>query len=185
MATEVAKKTNKTAKVKDSVTKSINKAGDYAKSNPKTVLYVVGGLAAIYLGYKIVKGFLPAKIDNSVSGTGGSTVGATLSSTEAANLAQQLLDAFNAKEPFWGTDEDTVIGVFKLIKNNADFWKISNAFGDKDYNGYNSPPEGAWSWLDSYEKRNLVYWLKSEIKPGDGEVYDIVKQRLTSLDIAF
>lgn len=185
MATAVAKKTNKTAKVKDSVTKGINKAGDYAKSNPKTVLYAVGGIAAIYLGYKLINSFLPPKIDNSVNGTGGSTIGATLSNTEAANLAQQLLDAFNAKEPFWGTDEDTIIDVFGLIKNNADFWKIFKAFGDKDYNGYNSPPEGAWSWLDSYEKRNLIYWLKSEVKPGDGEVYDIVKNRLTSAGIAF
>jgi len=177
-------KTN-TEKFKDTATKSINEAGDYATNNPKTIFYVVGGVAAIYLGYKLVDSFLPPKIDNSVSGTGGSVAGSTLTNNEAANLAQQLLDAFNAKEPFWGTDEETIIAVFGLIKNNADFWKIFNAFDDKDYNGYNSPPEGAWSWVDSYEKRNLIYWLKSEVQPGDGNVYDVVKQRLTSAGIAF
>lgn len=182
MAQNKSSSTN-VAKVKN----SINKAGDFAKNNKKTVLYVAGGIAAIYLGYKgyqLIKSLFPPKIDNSVSNTGGSIVGATLSNKEASNLAQQLLDAFNAKEPFWGTDEKTVLEVFKLIKNDADFWKVFYAFGDKDYNGYNSPPEGFWSYFDSYEKRNLVYWIITEIKPKDGEVYNVVKERLTSVGIA-
>ena len=181
---KAASKAGKAAK------KGLKTAGKAAVNNPKTTLYVVGGLVALYVGYKIYKSlnsaFEGSNIDNQVPHTGGNTTGATISNQVAANYAQQLLDAMNAKEPFYGTDEDTVEAVFDALSNGADFLKVYNAFGLKDYNGHNSPPSGFWAYLDSYEKRNLVYWLKSEISPtSDARLYNKVKQRVESAGFTF
>ena len=91
----------------------------------------------------------------------------------------------NAKQPFYGTDEASIEKVFDKLENADDFNKVYNAFGTKDYNGNNSPPSGVWAYLDSYEKRDLVYWLKSELSPSDGLVYTKVKQRVESADFTF
>lgn len=102
--------------VSKNIKKTLNKTAETVKENPKTVLYVIGGLVGIYTTYRVFKLIKTAtttpKIDNEVSGTGGSTVGATITDQEATNYAQQLLDAFNAKEPFYGTDEEMVLSVF-------------------------------------------------------------------------
>jgi hypothetical protein len=163
--------------------KAVSKTAETAGKNPKKTLYVLGGallLVGAYKAYQFVnKATSTPEIDDQVNGTGGSTNGATITDQQAINYAQQLLDAFNAKEPVWGTDEATVEAVFKLLKNGADFVKVYKAFGTKDYNGYNSPPTGFWSYLDSYEPRNLVYWLASEIDT-DEPIYPMIKQRVES-----
>lgn len=165
------------------------KTGEYASKNPKTVLYVLLGIGVVYAGYKIVSAISnpgDQNLDLQVGGTGGTTSNATVTNQLAKNYAQQLLDAMNAKYPVYGTDNDTIEAVFDKLKNGDDFIKVYNAFGTKDYNGYNSPPEGAWSWLDSYEKRNLVYWLKSELSSTfERTLYNKVKLRLESAGFTF
>lgn len=160
------------------------------KIDTKTMFYIGGGLLGVVLIYQL---FSSAKsvfqgdqnIDDTVPVGNLPGNNATISAQQAAIFAQQLLDAMNAKEPFWGTDEPAILAVFRKLKNGDDFRLIYNAFGNKDYNGYNSPPVGVWSNLDSYEKRNLVYWLKSEISPSDGQVYDLVKKYVELAGFAF
>lgn len=166
MATAVAKKTNKTAKVKDSVTKGINKAGDYAKSNPKTVIYVAGGIAAIYLGYKgfkLLKNIFDPKIDNNVDvnlSINQSLL--TINQNQANIYASQLLDAFNVDELFDSTDENIVEDIFNKI-NSEDFKLIYNAFGEKPYSTLTgaSPQSAGSNWFAS--DMDLVAWLRAEI----------------------
>lgn len=179
---------NKAAKTVKNTTK---KVGKNVAKNPKTALYIGLGAVVIYGVYKIKKsidnvGIGDSDIDNQVSGTGGNTTGATITTQLAKNLAQQLLDAFNSKEPLYGTDEKLVASVFDKIQNGADFNLVFNAFGLKDYNGHNSPPTGVWSWLDSYEKYNLVYWLRSEISESDPyNLYEVVKNRVEQAGFTF
>ncbi|MFD0862493.1 hypothetical protein ACFQ1M_09765 [Sungkyunkwania multivorans] len=181
-------------KVKGTAAKAVRSIGDTVVTNSLPTLYIVGGIVGAILIVSLVRtaskrvtGILTGDpdIDDQVEGTGGSTVGATISNQTAINFAQQLLDAMNAKQPFWGTDEDVILAVFRRIDNGQDFLKVFDAFGNKDYNGHNSPPEGFFSNLDSYEPRNLVYWLQSELGPGDGEVYDLVKERVNQAGFSF
>lgn len=183
-AKEIAKKAGNVA------ASSAKKVGKSVAENPKTALYVAGGAIAIYVGYKIFKSindtFNGNNIDNQVSGTGGNVIGATITNQVAKNYAQQLLDAMNAKEPFYGTDEATIEAVFDALLNPQDFLKVYNFFGEKDYNGHNSPPTGVWQYIDSFEKRNLVYWLKSEISPTtDARLFSKVKHRVESAGFTF
>jgi len=60
------------------------------------------------------------------------------------------------------------------------------ALGNKDYNCHNTLSEGCWQYLESYEKRNLISWLKSEVDPKkDAELYTIIKNRIESAGFAF
>lgn len=178
-------------KVIGKVTEGSKKVVETVSNNPRTALYLVGGLASILILYKIGKainnfGNGDTDIDDQVEGTGGNTQGATISDQTATNYAQQLLDAFNSKEPLYGTDEKTVADIFKELNNAQDFLKVHKKFGLKDYNGHNSPPTGPWSYVDSYEKRNLVYWLKSEIGVNDPyNLYNLVKNRVESAGFTF
>lgn len=188
MAIKVTKADAKKAAKK--AAKGLETAGKTVAKNPTTTLYVVGGLVALFVGYKLYRNFNNAwnggNIDNQIPNTGGNASGATITDQVARNYAQQLLDAMNVKEPFYGTDEATIEAVFDNLQNGADFLKVFNAFGNKDYNGWNSPPEGFWSFLDSYDKRNLVYWLKSEISPTtEPRLYNKVKQRVESAGFTF
>lgn len=187
-------------KAKTTTKEIIGKAGESAKElgkaaqeSPKTLIYVGLGVLVVVVGYKLIKGTSKKvdeifdgdpDIDNQVNGTGGSTNKATISNQTAINLAQQLLDAMNAKSPIYGTDNDTIDLVFDKLKNGDDYIKVYNAFGRKDYNGYNSPPEGFWSILDSYEKRDLNYWLKSELSNFfEPTLYKKVKERIESTGV--
>ncbi|WP_282080873.1 hypothetical protein [Aquimarina algiphila] len=185
---DLAKKAASAAK------KGIDKTGDLVKSNPKTALYVVGGVVLGFVVYRLVKtlnaggnavdGIFNPDIDNQVDVGDLDTNGATITAKQARVFAQQLLDAFNHKAPFWGTDEKTILEIFNQL-SPANFKVVFNAFGKKDYNGYNSPPSGIFANLDSYEPRDLVYWLNSELSPSDGEVYKKVKQIVNAAGFAF
>ena len=191
-------------KAKSLAIEKAKQSASYIGENPKTALYVVAGIGLVYLGYKIFKnaGDVVDKvgdaanqlltgdpnIDNIVSGTGGNPTNATITDQEAINYAQQLLDAMNYSSfpAIYGTDSDTIGYVFDRLKNGDDFLKIYNVFGDKDYNGYNSPPTGFWSSIDSYDKRNLVHWLKSELDPVfDNRVFNKVKRIVDKAGFVF
>ncbi len=175
--------------------KTVSKSIEVVKNNPIKVAYVIGGIVGAVVIYKIAKGLTSSvdkifngdsTIDDVVKGTGGNTNKATISNQVAKNYAQQLLDAFNSKEPLYGTDEDLVEAVFAKIVNGHDFLKIFKVFGMKDYNGNNSPPQGFWSNFDSYEQRNLVYWLVKEIDPDDDrELFIKVKKKVESAGFVF
>ncbi|GAA4274963.1 hypothetical protein U6A24_12625 [Aquimarina gracilis] len=187
-AKELASKSASAAK------KGINKTGDFVAKNPKTALYVVGGVVVGYLAYVLIKtlrtgadvaqNILNPDIDNSIDVGDLDTSGSRIGIQQAKIYAQQLLDAMNHGAPFWGTDEETILQVFKKI-TPEDFKIVYNAFGKKDYNGYNSPPTGILANLDSYQPRDLVYWLNAELSPSDGEVYRVVKQTLNDAGFAF
>ena len=177
------------------VRKNVKKLGENANTisnfiiEYKTPLLMIGGA---FLGWYLIKTTrkgianvfdekseqvtidLPVDIQNT-----------TISKTQSQQFAQQLLDASNQMEPLYGTDEQTIKKVFLKLKTAEDFKLVYQAFGFKNYNGWNSPPVGIFRYLDSYQPRDLVYWLKSEIKPSDGEVYKIVKARVESAGWAF
>lgn len=185
------KKKDVIKKSKETVSKTIADV----KKNPIALVYVVGGIVGVVVIYKVVKGLTSkvdkifngdSNIDDVVNGTGGKFANATITNQEATNYAQELLDAFNEQAPLYGTDEDVVEAVFTKIKNGDDFLRIFKAFGMKDYNGNNSPPTGFWSNLDSYSKRNLVYWLRKEIDPfWDKRLFKIVKEKVGNAGFAF
>jgi len=199
MSTITDKAKNKISKIakSDTTKKAIETTGKIV-ANPLFLKLALGSIL-LYGGYRVVKSLADkvsnvidtdisdlgdANIDNQVEGTGGSTTGATITNTQANNYAQQLLDACNAMYPMYGTDTDTISAVFKKFITPTDFIKVYNAFGLKDYNGYNSPPTGIWSYLDSYDKHNLVYWLKSELSESD-EPYSLVKSVIESAGFVF
>jgi len=184
------KKNQKGKAMVEKAKNTAKKTGEYIENNPKQTLYVVLGIVGVVLGYKIYKSASKGvdkvfngdtNIDNEVNDVGGKTSNATISNQAANNYAQQLLDAMNVKRPIYGTDTNTIDLVFDKLKNGDDYMKVYLAFGKKDYNGYNSPPEGFWSNFDSYEKRDLNYWLKSELSSFfEPSVYKKVKQRVES-----
>jgi len=188
----MSKKTPTKTDLKNKAKKALDKTTITAESlviNPVTYK-VVGGLIVGYFLYKGITGIVNTvtgePIDNQVNGTGGSSAGATITTTEANNYAQQLLDAMNVMLPLWGTDDETILEIFQKFQNSADFIKVYNAFGTKDYNGNNSPPTGGWSYLDSYAKKNLVYWLKSELGDSVGDpVHTLVKSVINNAGFSF
>jgi len=179
----------------DRAKKSANKVKEKVKENPKTGLYVVGGLVGVTALVFLIKGlnkgvkevFTAEDNQETIPDTGGISNAATISNQTAINYAQQLLDAMNHLAPFWGTDEDKIEAVFNNLKNGDDFIKVYNAFGNRNYNGYNSPPD---SWvgqaIDVYQERNLVYWLNSELSSvTEPTLYNKVKQRVESAGFSF
>lgn len=108
-----------------------------------------------------------------------------LSKPQTIIVVNQLLDAFNSKEPFYGTDEVLILSVFKSL-NSSDFLKVYDVFGKRPYNGNNSPPEGLFRVLDDYQDRDIIYWLRSELDPlEDMEVYKFVRSVVTPLGFSF
>lgn len=168
--------------------KTVKKANEKAKevgsfiTTYKTPILVVSGVfLGLYLIKKTRQGISEALQEESEHIPADLPINATratITMVQARQFAQQLLDAFNHREPLYGTDEKTVEKVFLQLQNAEDFKLVYKAFALKKYNGWNSPPVSILRYLDTYEPRNLVYWLKSEIKPSDGKVYEIVKARV-------
>lgn len=192
----------KAKKVVESAKNAASNTIDAATKNPKTTLYIVGVVISVYLIYKIatatsdkITSILEGdpNIDDKVIGTGGQIIkqNVTITEFQAKNFAQQLLDAMNEKQPLYGTDEEMIEKVFDQLKTKDDFLMVFKAFGEKDYNGNNSPPTGIWSNIDSYKKQNLVYWLKSELQLSwlstatDKRVHQKVKNLVIQAGFAF
>jgi len=181
---------------KKKVTEAAKKAKNKAFENPKTSLHIGLGVLAVFLLYKAINK-ASSSVDRLIEGDPNiddeveirlgdlkvNTSQLSIGVSQAKIYAQQLLDAMNAKEPFWGTDEDAIKAVFQQI-NSEDFKLIFHEFGTKDYNGFNSPPTGFFSNLDSYEPRNLVYWLNNELSSSD-EVYSLVQNTVWAAGFAF
>lgn len=187
------------AKGKEKAVNIVEKTTKTAANNPVKAFYVVGGLVAVYLGYKLVKN-VSNKIDNTfgetdfndtVDGTGqGDVTNATITDAQAINFASQLLLAFNETTfLIHGTDEKTIDNIFNQLKNVSDFLKVYKAFGKKHYNGNGSPATG---WLDFVDfdifikELDLVGWLKAEISPSfDSQLYNKVKNIVEQAGFTF
>lgn len=172
--------------VKDAANKVAKKTNE-AMKNP-LFIKVVGLSAGAYILYRVVNKMLTAPKPDKVNDipivvVPDATV-TTISVEQAGIYAQTLLEAMD-KQPY-GTYVDRILGVFKQI-NADDFKLIFNAFGQKNYNGGGSPPE-SWFWqqFDNYSKRNLVFWLKSELNSWlDAETYDLVKKIVKQAGFVF
>lgn len=191
MKKKTSKKVGKIA-TKETATKAVKKTGDFIADNKKELLYVSGAIVLGFVGYKVYQSFktgVTEAFDDKVDVVGVDVKinpsRTTISIEQAKQFAQVLLDACNAKEPLWGTDEPAVLGVFNKLKTADDFKLVYKVFDYRDYNGYNSPPKGFLRHFDEYYPRDLVYWLRKEIKPSDGKVYQVVKSRIESAGMAF
>lgn len=181
----------KTSKLKENVAKT----SQYLSHNAKPLLIGGAVMVGLLILYKVYRAFSSKTQteeerirEQQVQGVIGQQINEknlTISQSMARNFAQQLLDAMDYMEPLYGTDEQTILKVFKQIKTKDDFLLVFNAFGMKDYNGNGLPPTGVARYLDVYEPRNLVYWLKAELSPRDKEVYDLVKKVVENAGFVF
>ncbi len=191
MKKKTSKKVGKIA-TKETATKAVKKTGDFLADNKKELLYVSAAIVLSVVGYRLYKSAVKSiseAFDDKVDVVGVdvkiNTSKTTISIEQAKQFAQVLLDAFNHKQPLWGTDEAAILGVFNKLKTADDFKLVYKSFGYRQYNGYNSPPQGYFRHLDDYYPRDLIYWLKEEIGPSDGKVYQVVKSRIESAGMAF
>lgn len=142
---------------KDELTKNVN----VISSNWKTILTVSGVIAGVYLIYKTttsLKDALPNFNDDPNAGGGNLDpsntdvpYGATITKNQAEAIAAGLFEAMDRM----GTDEAKIFSLLQG-KNGVDYAMISKAFGTPRYNGFTSA-----AYL--YPKRNLTYWLSSEL----------------------
>jgi len=170
------------SKVSKTTTEAAKKAGEYATSNPKTVLYVVVGGIAIYSIYKLIEAAKKTgdilsgdNVENNIE-IGNALVvnptNTTITSNQATIYANQLLEAMNWKGFIFpvgyqhGTDNDTIEAIFDKI-NAEDFKMIYQKFGKKHYNGFGSPDSNAIGGIESAigiaDLKDLVYWLNAEL----------------------
>jgi len=84
----------------------------------------------------------------------------TISKAQAQSYAQSIFTAMDG----YGTDEDTILGIFKNIKNDADFAMISNAYGVREVSSgaYNPEPNYKGSMSGALTSE-LSQWYKDEL----------------------
>lgn len=183
------------SKVKNKAKNALKKTGEFSVENPKKVLFIIGGAAALFITVKMIKGIYDTantisgnNIDNEIDVLEGISIDhskLSITDQEAIQFASALLEAMN-----WfgfvfpigythGTDTDVIHSVFDRI-NSEDFKLIVKKFDKKDYDGVGSPDAnligGVQDALGISEKRDLVYWLRAEInKTFDFILFDKVK----------
>lgn len=124
------------------------------------------GIFVVYKIYQSVSGTLSGEVTQQQAGaredkgwaTEADTLNqnpatrSTISKAQAQSFAQSLFTAMDG----YGTDEDAIIGVFKNLKNDADFAMVSNAYGIREVSS------GAWNPEPNY-KGSLSGALTSEL----------------------
>lgn len=194
-----------TKKALDKGKEVAKKTGEFATNNPKSVLYIIGGAIAIYAIYKTAKGISKASstisgehIDNNIEVANELSIDESklsINETEAVQIAAALLEAMNWYGYVFpigfshGTNTDVIKDVFERI-NAEDFKLIYLKFGKKDYNGVSSPNAdvsgGIQDFIGLSEKRDLVYWLRSELnKTFDFIVFPKVKKIVEQAGFVF
>ncbi|TYB78334.1 hypothetical protein [Bizionia myxarmorum] len=182
----VAKKAVSTA------SNSAKKVGKSVADNPKQTLYIVGGILAIYLGYRSVKAINnffngDGDVDNTINfGYKIDQTKLSIGTEQARNYAAQLLTAFNHNAFGSATDEGTIYQIFKKI-NPEDFKLIFNEFGQKNYAViFDGSPPANWFGGNVSEKQDLIWWLKAELNSIlDYDVYKQVKSIVTQAGSVF
>lgn len=162
-----------------SATEKTKKVIDYTKNNYLGILITGGVVLALYLATKVTSGVSDAVEDvldfnpGNEEGAGGSAplaedgdvkpIGATITPNQAKIIAGTLYEAMVV----WnGTDEGKIYQAL-AGKNQIDFTMISNAFGEPRYDGMG---EAFWP----FPKRNLTFWLNSELKEAEMQQLKIV-----------
>ena len=100
------------------------------KKNGKIILFSVLGLTALALLLKPKKAgsVIPSRPDLDGSGQGGQGGGSgQVSGLNYASLANKLFDAFNG----FGTREEDVYSVFKMLKTDGDYSALKAAYGNR------------------------------------------------------
>lgn len=179
-------------KVKKTIEK-VNDTGNFIVEN-KTAFLVVGALLlggiVIYnfrTGIKSVGKVLEAdEVDFIDPNIEVLSKNLTINNKQAENLAKALLEAFNHTTFIGtrGTDEEKVKEAFTHIKTGDDFKLVYKAFGKRKRISGGTPIH----WLDKKvaEEYDLVYWLKEELDSyWDKEIYNIVKEKVTSAGMIF
>lgn len=85
-------------------------------------------------------------------GEGGGNQGG-VSGIDYRSLAKKIFDACDG----YGTSEDTIVDVFKQLRNNADFDALSNAYGVREVSS------GTWNVFQSNFQGNLSSTLRNEL----------------------
>lgn len=190
------KKIKKPIITKAQAKKGVVDSGNFIADNKKSLLYLSGAIVLGVVGYKIYKGFssgvsnviedvFAEKSEKVTIDTVIDKGNVTITKEQSQQFAQSLLDACNEMFPFYGTDEEAIKRVFLKLRSGDDYKMVFDAFGMKNYNGYNSPPTGWGRHIDNYAPKDLNYWLRSELSESDGEVYNIVKSRIESAGHSF
>lgn len=193
--TSLSKKVGEIA-TKKNVKKTIKKANDASNFiiENKNTFFIVGGLIlGFFVVRQVKKGissvgevFKSDEVDFIKPEINPSIKNLTITSNQAVILAKSLLDAFN-HTTFIGsraTDEVKVKETFEQIKTGDDFKLVYNAFGERKRFGGGTPT----FYLDKKvaDAYDLIYWLKEELDSyWDKEVYDLVKERVTSAGLIF
>jgi hypothetical protein len=117
-----------------------------ANPNNKKIIRVVLLVIGAYVAYRIVKGVVKATPQREEEQAGmneldilnlNSATKQKITKQQAESFANVLFTAMDG----YGTDEDTIAGVFKQMKNNADFAGISAAYGVRELSSGRMNPE--------------------------------------------
>lgn len=184
------KKKQKQNKTSSTIKKVADTTISTVKQNPKILLIAGGVIIGGYLLTKILSTIV-GQVTKTISpdlttnvNPGGVQVNpnrTTITTQQAKIFAQQLLDAMNQL----GTDTGTIKNIFKKI-NAEDYKLIFNEFGLVDYNGFGVPNDNIFVILDSFQKRDLTFWLRSELNSlFDSGTFKIVKNIITQAGFAF
>lgn len=134
-----------------------------------TLVGVGVGIYIVYKIYKSISGTLTGEVTQQQAGARedrgwaseadalnqNPATKATISKAQAQSFAQSLFTAMDG----YGTDENAIIGVFKNLKNDADFAMVSNAYGVREISS------GAFNPEPNY-KGSLSGALTSELSQG-------------------
>lgn len=155
-----AKKTTETAK----------KSAKHLEENPKTGLYLIGGIFLAAIGFKIYKsindvgeGISDAIIGDPNSGGGNVdeitvNIPATITETQAQVFASEIISAMDS----WGMVNESEYQTIESVlsgRNAKDFQLISNAFGTPRRN----PITGEEAFPLMGSQLNLSQWLSIEL----------------------
>lgn len=152
--------------------KTLVNTGSFIGNNKVALLYVGAGVLVVALAIPLVKNlydrFKGRDTKEKKDIMGKIKVDwnkATITSSQADQMANQLLDAFSVSS---GTDNDVVIEVFDKLKNDDDFYALFKAFGYRTYSNVNSgsPTEAVWGVLEDlggYDDMDLMGWLNTEL----------------------
>lgn len=116
------------------------------------IIAVVIWVSSVYIKKLIGK----IKGDSEIADEELKGISATYSEAEYHTFAEKLFNAMNGA----GTDKPTILSVFRQIKNNVDFLKLNNAFGNR---------KSTYWWFGN-ESGDLNQWITDE---GDNLVVEI------------
>ncbi len=127
--------------------------------------YLIGGgaLIAIYLIFFRKKS--PEALEDAALTEEASAGALTYPDSQYFAIANKLEQAMFDLQ----TNEDSVYNAFRMLKNNADFVKLKQAFGERTYTG---------GWIPGflYGKLSLDGWIEEELEPDEIDIVNSILQ---------